>query len=174
MWVVALVVGAFFWKNPTAGALLLAYVVAELGLPIKYFTIPDIVTMAVIFAKPRYRPCASYWDLSIGAQLRCLITERTPADRFILLSIPLAWCIYSPVLTHSQWWSLWIIAVAQFLAAGWESLQGFRASHSIIRKHLGDVDALLCEIFIFPGVFSPVPQLRAADRNTVTGGGGDG
>jgi hypothetical protein len=146
---------------------LLAYVVAELGLPLKYFTIPDIVTVCIIFGKPRYRPCETYWDLSIWAQFKCILAERSPADRFILLSIPMAWIIYSPVLSHDQWWSLWWIAIAQFLAAGWESFYGFRSNYRIIREHLGDIDSF------FLRVFSPVPQLRAADCAPHTTGGGD-
>jgi hypothetical protein len=119
---VALVVGllAICKREPTAGALVAAYVVSLIGLPSAYFIFPDIFTLAVIFCKPDYRPCPAY--LGDWHQLKCLFLERSPTDRFIMLSFPVAWCFYSPSLSVTQYWVLWGIALAQFIAASLEPL----------------------------------------------------
>lgn len=131
LWGLVLVVGLpSAWKNPTAGALVLAYLVAEIGLPPAYFVFPDIFTVGVIFAKGRYHPCPDYWELSTWQQLKCILSERTPSDRFIMLSFPLAWFFYSPILSSTQWWCLFYIAVAQFLAAGWEAVSPYLRRHA--------------------------------------------
>lgn len=123
LWVIALAVGfTSAWRNPTALALLLAFAVSEAGLPPAFYAWPDILTLALIFSKPRYRPCEDYWDLSTWEQLKCILTERGPTDRFVMLSIPMAWYFYAPVLSYSQYWSLYYIAVAQFLVVGFEGL----------------------------------------------------
>jgi hypothetical protein len=106
LWATALVVGVpSAWKNPTAGALVLAFVVSQFGLAHVYYAFPDAFTIFVIAMK------------NVGAG------SSTPADRFILLSLPLGWIIYvlEGQIPHFYWWyALWFLALAQFAAAGLE------------------------------------------------------
>jgi len=127
LWVIAVAVGLFSaWRNPTALALLLAFAASEAGLPIELYTFPDILTGALIFMKPRYRPCPDYWDLSTWEMLKCLLGERTPADRIILLTLPVAWYFYiADIHPYYQYWWLYWIAVVQFAAAGLEPILPF-------------------------------------------------
>lgn len=123
MWAIALAVGfSSAWRNPTALALVVAFAAAEAGLPPEYYIIPDITTLALIFTKPRYRPCPTYWDLSAWERFKCILLERSPADRFVMLSFPMAWYFYAPVLSYSQYWALYYIAVAQFVVVCSEPL----------------------------------------------------
>jgi len=111
------------WKNPTAAALVLAYIASQFfELPPKLYILPDILTLAMIFSKPRYHPCDPYYTLSTWQQLKCIWTERSPADRLIITSMPLAWYFYAPVLTYHQYWALWWIAIFQFAVVSIESV----------------------------------------------------
>jgi hypothetical protein len=125
MWTVALVVGVpSAWKNPTAGALVLCWVFSESlywltgnGLATEYFIFPDLLVLAVIFAKPEacnFRPYINTWH-----QLKCLIIERSVPDRIVMLLFPVAWVFYASPGPY-QYRALWLIAIAQFAAAGWE------------------------------------------------------
>lgn len=116
LWLAAIAVGMFSaWRNPTALALLLAFVASERGLPLDYYVYPDILTLTVIFCKPEYAPCADYG--TVWHQLKCVITERSPSDRIVMLSLPAAWFFYvAPVDPNLQWWSLYGLAMIQFAA----------------------------------------------------------
>jgi hypothetical protein len=125
LWVIALAVGFFAVAvarrpNPTALALLLAFAASQVGLPHDLYACPDALTIAFIMMKSQrcYLEGDGWWH-----EIKCLVLERSPADAFILLSFPLAWGIYVSDLHHFYWWwSLTIIAVAQFIAAGSEPL----------------------------------------------------
>lgn len=133
LWAVALLIGVpSAWRNPTSAALVISWVVSQAiylitgnGLAVEYYIFPDIFTLAVIMAKREYcnlRPYTSIWH-----QLKCLLLERSPADRFIMVSYLFVWALYvAPVAPYQQYWGLWIIAIAQFLAAGWESFLIYR------------------------------------------------
>jgi hypothetical protein len=126
LWIAAIAVGfSSVWRNPTALALVLAFAASEAGLPPKYFMFPDIFTLAMIFAKPRYQPCPAYWMLTTWGQLKCIVAERSPSDRFVMFSLPMAWAFYAPVLSHQQYWALWWVATAQFLVVGLEPVLPF-------------------------------------------------
>jgi hypothetical protein len=129
LWAVVLAVGIpSAWRNPTAGALVLCWVVSQTiyaltgnGLAVEYYAYPDIFVIAVIFAKREYCNLRPY--RSTFHQLACVVLERSPADRFILLSYPVVWYFYTATSTpHLQYWALYLLSVAQFLAAGAESL----------------------------------------------------
>jgi hypothetical protein len=122
LWAIAIAVGfSSAWRNPTALALVLAFAVSQLGLPHDYYVFPDVFTIFIIALKvvlPREAVCSA-------------------ADRFILFSLPLSWIIYvsENTIPHFYWWwSLTIIAFAQFLAAGMEPF-----FHKSIRR---DADAV--------------------------------
>ena len=118
-------------RNPTAAALVGAWAFSEAlylytgsGLETEYFAFPDCVVIAVIMVK---RPhCTFDMPPNWLAEFKCLLFERSPADRFILLTYPVAWFFYvadaAPFYTY---WALWLIAVAQFAAAGREALPAF-------------------------------------------------
>ena len=109
LWTTALAVGVpSAWRNPTAGALVLAFVFSQFGLPHTLYAYPDAFTIFVIFMKKEWLRAPT-----------C-----TTADRFILASFPVSWCVYvleADMIYFYWWWSLALIAIAQFLAAGLES-----------------------------------------------------
>lgn len=129
MWTVALGVGLpSSWKNPTAGALVLCWVVSKTiflvsgnGLATDYYIFPDLFVLAIIFAKPEictFRPYQNTWD-----QFKCIFLERSVPDRIVMLIFPVMWVIYySNIHSYYQWWSLWMLSIIQFLAAGWEGI----------------------------------------------------
>lgn len=98
----AIVVGvhSWEWRNPTAVALVLAYVAAQGGLPLEYYGYSDAVVILVIMLKP----------------------SRSVFDKFILACYPAAWFFYIIDVSYSsqQWWHLFCIAMAQFIAVGIE------------------------------------------------------
>lgn len=129
MWALVVVVGLpAAWRNPTAAALVLCWIFSEglywitgNGLAVAYYTFPDIFVITVIFCKPSYCPPEDY--PTVWHQLWCILAERTPADRLILLSYPACWYLYvADIAPYYQWWGLYWIAVVQFLAAGAEGI----------------------------------------------------
>lgn len=142
MWATVLAVGVLSaWRNPTAGALVLSWIVVEAifvatgnNLAVEYYIFPDIFVLAVIFAKPRYHPCEHY--LGTWHQIKCLLLERTPSDRVVMLIYPCMWVVYvADIHPYYAWWGLYALVLAQFFAAAWESLQ-------LIRRDADAVDRL--------------------------------
>lgn len=183
MWAVMLLIGVpSAWRNPTAAALVGAWVFSKTlflatgdGLAVQFYVFPDIAALAIILAKPEY--CFHGYDHSWWLELKCILTERSPSDRAVMLLFPALWWAYvADISAYTQWLVLWGATIFQVLFASAESLEKFwhSRSGSIVERHLGDIDSLFT--FVFPSAFSPVPQLCAADcaSNTVTGGGGDG
>lgn len=127
MWGIVLAVGVpSSWWNPTAGALVLCWVLGEAiytitgdSLPLLYFLLGDMLVLMVIFAK------AEHWRpfLGIGRHLKHILRDRFSTDRILLLMFPAVWALYAaPLHPFYKWWALYALAVAQFLAAGWEAL----------------------------------------------------
>lgn len=122
--------------NATAGALVTTWALAQAiwlhtgdNLPLRFYMMADIAVVTAIYAKTIAR-CGpkTYWSLS--HQLRCLITDLTVWDRWILGIYALAvWPAYileaDPYL---QWHWLWSAAISQFVLAGTESFTLWRES----------------------------------------------
>jgi hypothetical protein len=77
--------------------------------------------------------------------LKCILLERSPADRIVVLIFPLMWALYAaPIHDYYRWWSLYWLVIAQFIAAGWEGyaklIQWVKAKQQrrnpIIDRHL--------------------------------------
>lgn len=123
------------FKNPTAAALVGCWLFSQVfywftgnGLAVEYYVYPDVLVIAVIMAKPE--ACNFEIQDTILAELKCAILERSVEDRIILCSFPICWWVYVANLApFYTWWALWLIAVAQFLAAGWEAFS------KIIQRH---------------------------------------
>jgi len=115
-------------RNPTAAALVGAWFVTKViylvtgdSLPVQFFVFPDIGVITIILCKPEYQPCEEY--RSIWHQLWCILAERSPSDRVVMLIFPIEWGIYVSTLgAVSVWWLLWGLSILQFLAAGAEPL----------------------------------------------------
>lgn len=156
LWGVVLVIGVpSAWRNPTSAALVISYLASRAiyiitgdALAVEYYAFPDIFVIAVIMAKREYcnlRPYRNTWY-----QLKCVLLERSPADRFILLSFPLVWALYVATIDPwYQYWGLYALAILQFLAAGMES-------SLIYRRH---AEALEC-----PSVNSDLLLVAAGGR----------
>ncbi len=185
MWCVMLLIGVpSAWRNPTAAALVGAWVFSKAlflatgdGLAVNFYVFPDIAALAIILAKPEY--CFRGYDRSWWMEFKCILLERSPSDRAVMLLFPVLWWGYvADISEYSRYFVLWGASILQVLFASAESLETFWASRaqSIIRRHLGDLDAMFSAVFVFPSVFRPVPILCAADcaSNNVSGGGGDG
>jgi hypothetical protein len=133
------------WRNPTAAALVGAWAVTKAiylmtgnGLATEFYVFPDIAVIAIIFCKPEYRPSPDY--VSIWHQLKCIVTERSPADRIVMLIYPIEWMLYVSTLNdYYVWWSLWGLSIVQFLAAGSETLfHIFHRRHAEAANHPSD------------------------------------
>ncbi len=128
MWAVVLTIGLPAARlNPTAVALVVAklfgwaiYRITGDNLPVEYYAFPDIFVIAMIMAKEEHcnrMPYRSTWH-----QLKCLLLERSPGDRAVLLAFPLMWCLYAANLhPYYKWWALYYLVLAQFLAVGAET-----------------------------------------------------
>lgn len=132
MWAVVALIGIpSAWKNPTAAALVISWIVGEVvflatgnNLPVELYLYPDIFVIAVIFCKREWQACDDYG--STWHQFLCLTIERSPADRCVLFFFPIMWAVYvAPIDAYSQWWILWSAVILQFLFASAESLEMF-------------------------------------------------
>lgn len=139
------------FRNPTAAALVLSWLAAEVSfmltednLPLSIYFMADIAVIAVIYAKT-IRACGAKLYSSLGEQLRCLVTDLTKCDRWIVALFVLgAWPLYVlDIHAFYKWWLLWAIVTLQFLLAGGEALTSFRAEKRkaetdtpIIDRHL--------------------------------------
>lgn len=138
MWLTVAVVAVSFslGRNPTAAALVVSWSVGEMiwlatgnPLPVSYYPFLDIAVLAVIACKPPYR---RWQPRGAWERLQGIILDRSPADRAVVLVFPIMWLIYvAPLHPYYAWWSLWLLAIIQFLAAGWESLSKFRRSRAV-------------------------------------------
>lgn len=145
IWLVVAAVGIpSAWRNPTAAALVLAwlfgqvyFVIAGRNIPVELYAFPDIFVLAVIFAKREWcnqQPYRSTWH-----QLQCVLFERSPADRAIMLIFLGMWCVYIAGLhPYYEWMLLWALAIAQFLLAGAESFFLFRRTRAVSKPPQGD------------------------------------
>lgn len=137
MWAVVLAVGVpSAWRNPTAGALVLCWVVSEgiyaltgNGLAVAYYFYPDIFVICVIMAK--HGPYSCPPDGNTERHLRSVLVNRTIQDYVILLIFPVMWVLYVVDLhPFYKWWSLWLLAIIQFFLAGWEAI--------VIQRHAAE------------------------------------
>lgn len=138
------------FRNPTALAMVIAWLSVEIvyqitgdSLPLKFSFMADIAVISLIYAKT-IRRCGAKLYSSLGEQMRCMITDLTPWDRWIVAIFLLgAWPGYAVEMNAwLKWHLLWAATIAQFLLAGWEALAGFRAAKRkadptpIINRHL--------------------------------------
>lgn len=133
IWATVLAVGIpSAWRNPTAAALVMAwfagqaiYLITGNNLPVEYYIFPDVVVLAVIMAKREWcnlRPYRSTWH-----QLSCVLLERSPADRFVMVIFGVMWLAYiARIDDYTKWWLLYYLVVAQFFAAGTEAFNSYR------------------------------------------------
>lgn len=179
---VVAVVGVPAYRNPTAAALVVAWVGGQViylitgdNLPVQYYPFPDIFVVAVIMAKREYRSCRPYrgtWH-----QFKCLLLERSPADRAVILAFVVCWIFYvAPIHDFYRWWVLWSLTILQFLFASAESLEMFwrrlavrKSVTPIIDRHLVVVPFQRREA----DAVRTTPDFSGA-LLTVNGGGGSG
>jgi hypothetical protein len=121
-----------YWRNPTAAALVLSWAFGFLiylktgnGLALKFYFMADIAVIAAIYIckheERNLRPYRNAWH-----QLQCFLLERSLWDRIVLCIFPLAWIAYiANIDAYYRYWTLWVLAVAQFLAAGGEALHSW-------------------------------------------------
>lgn len=150
MWATVLGVGLpAAWWNPTSGALVIAwlagqgyYLVTGDNLPLEIYLFPDIAVIAIIMSKREDCTLAPY--RSTLYQLRCLLLERSRADRVVLVIFPVAWILYvAAIHPYHKWMMLWALCVTQFLAAGWEALLSYRRDADAVSRHPEDTGHLL-------------------------------
>lgn len=119
-------------KNVTAVGLVFAWLAGQLAwlatgdnLPLNTYVLADLAVVALICCKPEVRSCFPYrnsWH-----QLCALWIERGNWDRAILLIFGAMWAVYLlPLSDYHKWWSLWWLALAQFVLAGGEAYQTWR------------------------------------------------
>lgn len=143
MWLVVACVGLpASFRNPTALALTLSWLVGETAwlitgnsFPLSVYFMADVTVIAVIYAKT-IRRCGAKLYSSLGEQVRCLVTDLTVCDRWVVAIFLLgAWPLYVFDLhPFYKWWSLWSLVIAQFLIAGSEVLVCFLAARREARK----------------------------------------
>jgi hypothetical protein len=98
----------------------------------------DYGAILVIVAKPEIRDCSPYPTL--WHQILSFWCERSIWDAAILAIFPLMWLVHASRLDpYHQYWSLWWLALVQFLLAGAEALgpplrHGFVALHRLREK----------------------------------------
>lgn len=128
------------FRNATAAALCVAWLVGEIiyiftgnVLPLSFFFMADVAVVAVIYAKTIKR-CGTKLYTSLGEQLRCLVTDLTAYDRWIVAIYLLgAWPLYVlDIHPFYKWHALWALAIIQFLLAGAEAALSFR--HDVIER----------------------------------------
>lgn len=123
--------------NPTAAALVISWIVGEVvylitgnNLPTTIYLFPDFFVLAVIMAKAEAFDCRPYrgtWH-----QLRCILLERSGADRVVMAIFPVMWLLYvADIHPFYKWYALWSLTIAQFLAVGWESIAQFHRAGAV-------------------------------------------
>jgi len=122
IWAVVLGVGVpSAWRNPTAAALVIAWVMGQAiylvtgdNLPVEMYLFPDLFVIAIIASKAR----------------------RSNADWIVLGLFPVMWIAYPFAASQPfyVWWLLWALCLAQFLVVGAETLSRLlRGADAMIR-----------------------------------------
>ena len=93
----------------------------------------DWFVIAVIMAKPEacnFRPYTGFWH-----QIRCIALERSKWDQRVMMLFGAAWVVYATLPRDGAafWWSLFAIAVLQFIAAAAEPLLKWREARKAKR-----------------------------------------
>lgn len=137
LWAIVLAVGVpSAWWNPTAGALVLCWILGEAiytitgdNLPILYYLLGDAVVLMVIFAKAEH-----HWPLtSLRFRLGAILRDAACKDRLVLLIFPVMWALYAvPLHAFYKWWALYVLVIAQFAAAGWEAVSPHPCNYAAI------------------------------------------
>lgn len=134
----AAVFSALSWRwNPTAAALAFAYFTTQLwwllsgrGLDAGEMFMIDVLVVGLILCKAITR-CPDMEFVDFLDQLRCFLLSPTLADRIVLGIFPLMWAVYVlRIDEHNRWWTLFALAMAQFIAAGGESLSEWRKANA--------------------------------------------
>jgi hypothetical protein len=131
------VAGTFLasFRNATAAALCSAWLAGELiyiftgnTLPLGFFFMADIAVISIIYFKT-IRRCGAKLYSSLGQQMRCLVTDLTTCDRWIVAIFLLGvWPAYILMIEpYWKWHLLWGLTILQFLLASAEAAQSFVA-----------------------------------------------
>lgn len=153
--VIAMAFPLWSWRNPTALGLALSYGavrVAWYGFGIAFSSwlslLLDLTVIAFIYAKPPAHDCFPYHDAK--EQLRAFWCELSIWDRIVLAIFPLAWAGYfAPLSDYQQWHLLYWLAMAQFVAAGAESVQRYFAARTAKRAFVPEPPS--SGLLILPG-----------------------
>lgn len=112
IWATVIVVGVpSAWRNPTAAALVMAWIAGQAiymvtgdNLPTEFYVFPDLFVIAVVASK----------------------AMRTNADWVVLAIFPICWVLYvADISAFHKWYALWALTLAQFLVMGAETLSRF-------------------------------------------------
>lgn len=128
--------GRLYMRNASAAALVVSYFAAQglwlatgLAFEPRISLLVDLTVIGVIYCKAPAQDCWPYADWR--EQLCAAWFERSVWDRLILALFPCMWAVYFlPIPYDQQWWSLYWCAIAQFIAAGGESLQSYLNARS--------------------------------------------
>lgn len=158
------------FRNSTALAMVIAWLSVELvyqitgnSLPLKYSFMADMLVISAIYAKTIKR-CGAKLYSSLGEQMRCLVTDPTICDRWIVaIFLFVAWPAYALAFDPwLKWHLLWLATIAQFLLAGGEALACFRAEK---RKAVTDTPVIDRHMVVIPfpcrvadAVRTPLPK----------------
>lgn len=135
MWTVVFLIGLpSAMRNVTALALVASWALAQGywlvtddNFPLSVYFMADIAVLTIVYAKAISR-CAGKVYKSAWDQAKCLITDLTALDRWIVASfVFIQWPLY--VLQFDPWvkWHLlWLTTIVQFLLAGAESFNTWR------------------------------------------------
>lgn len=142
------------WWNPTAAAL----VVAKIGSAIYaretgasftqmllIYPFFDIFVLSVIASKDEHCNLRPY--VSALHQFKCILLERSPSDRAVILVFAAMWVIYvAPIHDYYRWWMLFGGVILQFLFASAESLEIFWRGRAVSKSVSPILDLHLIEI----------------------------
>lgn len=159
------------FRNTTALALIAAWLVPEItylrtgdNLPLKLYFMADIAVIAAIYAKTTKALGRRVYS-SAKSQLRGMVMDLTPCDRAIIAIFLLgAWPLYvSTADPWSKWMALWALAICQFMLAGFEALQTYRADRRKLRAPTPIIDR---HLYTASNVIPLQRRVADAVRNT--------
>jgi hypothetical protein len=120
-------------RNWTAAALVLCYFFMQgsyYGLGITYprpvSVLADVTVMLLIYAKQPVCDLTPYKNWK--GWLAAWWLERSFWDRVILTLFPVGWCFYA--IASEPWWPLYVVSLAQFIAAALDAFETYRSSRS--------------------------------------------